>query len=369
MARRIPKLCRHKTTGIAYVTDPALRREVYLKTPGGSPARHGTPEADRAYDDWVREFLDRARPDIAPGMPGCTVNRLLDAFLAHADLYYRKRGKVTSEVGNFEAAARAVRALGLGDSPAAGFRPRDLAHLQKALAAKHLARSTVNAYCRRVVRIWRWAVAQELVRGEVLVALEAIPGLARGRTAARETAEVGPVDLAVVEACLPHLPPTAAAVVRAQLAAAMRPAEVLALRPCELDTSAEPWAYTVAPDANKTAHKGRARVVYLGPQARGVLGPWVARCHSRSSWVFPGKKPGAHYTHSALRAAIDDAVARAGVPHWHPNQLRHTQATVIRAKYGAEAAQAVLGHASMDTTEIYAERDSAVARKAAEDLG
>lgn len=370
MTRHIPKLCRHSTTGIAYVTDPALKREVYFKAPDGSPARFGTPEADRAYDQWVREFLDRAAPTVAPGMPGCTVDQLLDGFLVHADGYYRKRGSVTSEVRIFEAAARAVRDRpGLAARPANDFRPRDLVAVQKALAAQGLARRTVNAYCWRVVRIWRWGVAQELVRGEVLVALEAVPGLARGRSAARETAEVGPVDVAVVEACLPFLPDATAAVVRLLLASAMRPQEALMLRPCELDTSAEPWAYRVAAGANKTEHAGRARVVHLGPRARGVLGPWVARCYSRQSWVFPGRSPGTHYTHSGLRTALDAAIRKAGVPHWSAGQLRHTQATLIRARFGSETAQAVLGHADIKTTEIYAERDTAAARKAAEELG
>jgi integrase len=53
---------------------------------------------------------------------------------------------------------------------------------------------------------------------------------------------------------------------------------------------------------------------------------------------------------------------------WHPHQLRHNAATRIRREHGLEAAQALLGHASMDVTELYAERNlalaSAVAMKA-----
>ena len=37
--------------------------------------------------------------------------------------------------------------------------------------------------------------------------------------------------------------------------------------------------------------------------------------------------------------------------------LRHSAATEIRARFGLEAAQAVLGHAKADVTQIYAERD------------
>jgi integrase len=51
------------------------------------------------------------------------------------------------------------------------------------------------------------------------------------------------------------------------------------------------------------------------------------------------------------------------VPHWHPNQLRHTKATEIRREAGLDAARVVLGHRTPAVTEVYAELDT---RKAAE---
>jgi site-specific recombinase XerC len=49
----------------------------------------------------------------------------------------------------------------------------------------------------------------------------------------------------------------------------------------------------------------------------------------------------------------DDVV----VPNWHPHQLRHSQATEIRRHHGIDAAQEVLGHTELATTEVYAETD------------
>jgi len=43
--------------------------------------------------------------------------------------------------------------------------------------------------------------------------------------------------------------------------------------------------------------------------------------------------------------------------HWHPHQLRHTFATLVRKRFGLDAARAVLGHRSPVVTEIYAEID------------
>ena len=42
---------------------------------------------------------------------------------------------------------------------------------------------------------------------------------------------------------------------------------------------------------------------------------------------------------------------------WAPNRLRHTAGTEIRKKFGIEQAQAVLGHARLNTTQIYAEKN------------
>jgi integrase len=45
---------------------------------------------------------------------------------------------------------------------------------------------------------------------------------------------------------------------------------------------------------------------------------------------------------------------------WHPHQLRHTAATLIRREFGLEAAQVALGHSSaLITDAVYAERDMA----------
>jgi site-specific recombinase XerC len=52
-----------------------------------------------------------------------------------------------------------------------------------------------------------------------------------------------------------------------------------------------------------------------------------------------------------------ELVAWRKAHRWHPNQLRHTVATEVRARFGLEASQAVLGHAKADVTQVYAERD------------
>ena len=77
---------------------------------------------------------------------------------------------------------------------------------------------------------------------------------------------------------------------------------------------------------------------------------------------------GAYSAHAYSRA-IDRAAKLAGVPSWHPNQLRHLVGTEVRAKYGLEAAQNVLGHARADVTQVYAERDQGKAAQVAAEIG
>ena len=69
---------------------------------------------------------------------------------------------------------------------------------------------------------------------------EAVDPPAAGAAAeARETAPVLPVDDAVVDATLPHMPAVVADMVRLQRCTGMRPAEVCMIRPCDLDRTGD----------------------------------------------------------------------------------------------------------------------------------
>jgi integrase len=83
----------------------------------------------------------------------------------------------------------------------------------------------------------------------------------------------------------------------------------------------------------------------------------------------PRKAPGEKYTTDSYREAIIYACRRAGVPEWHPNQLRHSAATVLRREFGLETAKAVLGHSTLATTQVYAEADLQKAMRAMERMG
>jgi integrase len=257
-------------------------------------------------------------------------------------------------------------------------------------------RNVVNQRCRRIVRAFKWAVSEELIPESTWRALTTVRGLERGRTEAKETEPVGPVADSVVEATLPFVLPAVAAMVRLQRLTGMRPGEACGMRSCDLDTAGPVWLYR--PAVHKTAHRGKARVIALGPKAQDIVRGFltldtqaflfsprramearrVARRAARKSKVQPSqqdrrkrktkRRPGERYSSESYARCVARACQRAEVPAWHPNQLRHTHATEVRRRFGLEAAQVALGHSQADVTQVYAERDQALAVRVASEI-
>ena len=79
------------------------------------------------------------------------------------------------------------------------------------------------------------------------------------------------------------------------------------------------------------------------------------------------KRP--HYTKDTLCRSVHRACEKARVEHWTPHQLRHLVAHEVRDRAGLEAAQAILGHATLNMSEHYSANRSRVARSAVEVIG
>jgi len=85
----------------------------------------------------------------------------------------------------------------------------------------------------------------------------------------------------------------------------------------------------------------------------------------------PNRKraPKESYDRNSYARAIRRACKKAGIDPWTPNQLRHSRATMLRAEFGIEAAQLMLGHSNPDTTLVYAEAQFDKARDIAKATG
>ena len=193
------------------------------------------------------------------------------------------------------------------------------------------------------------------------------------------------------------------------------------MRPCDIKTNVtiavgtkkdiETWVYE--PDAHKTAYRGQTRRIFLGPEARSVVKPFMtrdtqaflftpeesvrqmqdARHQARKTPLSCGNKPGTNcksvrkfrprYTTTGYGQAIRHACNAAGKAtaisknewknwHWSPNQLRHAALTRIANSMATEQARVVAGHKSARTTEIYLklfDRDEREAASVMEKVG
>jgi len=411
---RPPKYRKHKATGQALVVINGQSH--YL-------GKHGTAASKEAYSRLVGEWLQGGKVASATSS-NTTVSEVMAAYVRHAKGYYRKNGKPTREYEQIVEACRKVNPL-YGRSEAVDFCPLALRAVRDSMIAADYCRGFSNKQIDRIKRMFRWAAAEELIPASIPQALSMVGGLKRGRTNARETPPVQPVDDATVEITLCHLPDVAASMVRLQRLTGMRPQEVCGMRPCDINRSTDVWTYR--PESHKTEHQGRERIITIGPKAQNILRRYLARdanmhcfrpCDSEAKRLAarglarktpencgnrtgsnrvkePKRKAGKKYSTPSYRKAIHRACDKA-FPHpelgrskqpwmsekqveelmrwqsqhrWSPNQLRHAAATEIRQNHGLEAAQAVLSHANADTTQIYAERDLGKAMDVARAMG
>jgi len=335
-------------------------------------------------------------------------------FEARRNLLQPGGGEPTSEVCYIKLAVGWLKRL-YGHTPAQDFGPLSLKALIQAMIDGNISRGCINGCAARIKRLFKWAVANEKVPPSVHQGLQAVAGLRRGRSEARETEPVTPVADAHVDAIRPHVSTPVWAMIELQRLTGMRPGEVCQMRGMDIDRGGKLWTYT--PSSHKTEHHGKSRVIYLGPQAQAIVQDFLKpdltaylfsaidgasehreiRHANRKTPLKYGNRPGTNrkrrpklkpkdsYTTASYRRAITracdmaDEIARKEadlpedaprvIPRWFPHQLRHSCATRLRKEYGIEAARVVLGHSSAAVTEIYAEIDGMKAAEIMQKVG
>lgn len=386
---QVPKYRLHKGSGQALVTING--HDYYL-------GKHGTPESRRRYQQLVAEYLSRGGLDVPRPNGTYTVADLAAAYLVHAAAWYVKGGQPTAQL------ERVQRSVGVavelyGPTQAERFGPLALKAVRQRMVAAGWTRIHVNHCAACVVRMFKWAVSEELLPPSVHEGLRTVPGLTKGRTAAREGRRVVPVPEGDVEPVLACCSPVVRDMARLQLLTGARPGEICAMRPVDVDRSGKVWLYR--PESHKTEHHGYARVIFLGPRGQAVLAPYLDRatdayCFSpREAMERSGgrvsrlnrRAVGDHYDSKTFGHAIRAACLRynrdcdrleAGasekghvltlrrIEPWAAHRLRHSSATLLVEQFGWEVARIVLGHRTVATTRIYAEDDL---KKAAEAMG
>jgi len=270
--RRVPSLRFHKASGQNYVV--LNGKAIYCGRPGD-------PGTTQRYHQAIGEWLAAGRQ--LPADPTTlTVKELLARFWTHAEQYYRTLtdGRI-KELEQYRLALRPLKEL-YADTPAADFGPRALKAVRLKMVDMGWCRPYVNKQVNRIRHVFKWAVGDEIVPGSVLYALQAVPGLRRGRSDAYEPEAVKPAPMEMVEAIEPFVSRQVWAMIQLQLYTAARAGEIAQMRPCDIDREEQDltagtrvWVYH--PEHHKTAWHGHKRSIYIGPRAQQVLAPFLLR--------------------------------------------------------------------------------------------
>jgi integrase len=400
----------HRARNCAVVT---IHGQNHYLGPYGSPESH--EQYARLIAEWKAGIQGNGKSSVGP-VPeeSRPVNELILGYWQFAKTHYRKDGQPTRALEGIREALRPLRGL-YGGTPASDFGPKKLKVLRHYMVEKGLSRGVVNKRISQIKRMFKWAVAEELIPPSVYHGLQAVAGLAFGRSAARETEPIRPVPDLYVAAVLPFLSPHVAAMVKVQRLTGMRAGELVLMRPCDIDTTGDIWIYE--PLDHKNRWRGHRKQIPLGPEAQRLLQPFLDRDpqaflfspqeserwrlehrppykgRQRKTPIYPSelkrraklkdarrrhrqpKRPKRErYDTNSYRRAINYGLLQAKkagfvLPHWHPHQLRHNRGTEVRRKYGIEAAQVALGHARADVTQVYAEKNLEQAREIAREMG
>jgi len=330
LTRRVPKYRLHKPSGQAVVS--LNGREFYL-------GRYGSPESKAEYERLISEWqlAGQQHPEaVASQTGGPTIDQVIEAYLEHVKVYYRKHGEPTSSQQHIRDALIPLHEM-YGTTPTAEFGPLALKALRQQLIDEgRWSRTTINKQVGIIKRMFKWGVENELVSPHIYQALQAIAGLKRGRTEARETAPVKPVPEQHVDYVLQHVPPPVRAMIELQRLTGMRPGEVVIMRGCDLDTTGKLWTYI--PATHKTEHHDQGRVIYLGPKAQEILGGWLKP--DLQAFLFsPAEAEQARNANrrAERRTPMTPSQAKRGKKSHRsrPPQDRYTQATYRRAIHRA----------------------------------
>lgn len=348
--------------------------------------RYGSPESRQKYARVIASIASDGRPpdDCLPADAAVlTIEELSDSYREWAAGHYQDDGIPTKRYMAIDRVLTLLCSL-YGDVPASSFGPRELTTFRASLVQRDSDgrtrnRRTINDFVLIVVGMYRWATEQGRVGADVWHALTAVAPLKAGRSEAAEPKRVSPVNIADVAATCGLLPRTLASLVWVQLLTGMRSGEAVSMRVGDIDRSGAAWIYR--PAKHKTQHKGKVREIAIPTRAQVLIQHFIDEAAiDGNEYIFAPERAQQErgrrrarrgslrecYDSCSYARAIKRAARDAGVPHWHPHQLRHTFATAAKSEAGWEAARVLLGHSSAATTEIYVEEDRRIAMMSAD---
>ena len=255
------------------------------------------------------------------------------------------------------------------------FGPDQLRKVQKALIdheyvhgkkTKHYTRRGINDTVNYIKAIWKWGLGRQLVKIENVQSFEEVKPLSMGQDNVHENGKRKRVTEEEFNSVVEVVSSVIGDMLKLVWYTAMRPYEVCDMKPSDiLKDDSDCWIYIPGRDESpfgnhKTTRFERVRVIPMTKESQKILKPRL-RGLDPTEYVFKpaeatkiiNKKIRDKYDHNSFCRAVKRGCKRADVAVFVPYDLRRTTATGTRAILGKEAAKVLLGHAKMDTTDIY----------------
>ena len=169
--RHVPKYRHYRPKDLAVVRIDG--RDHYL-------GKYDSPESWEKYYRLLAEHAIKGSvtPTVKeasqPGSVAQTINELILVYWNHARGYYVKDGEPTTEVGMIKLAVRPLHQL-YGETAAQDFGPLALKAVRQEFIKGDLCRNEVNRRVRLILRMFKWAVSNEMVPPSVHEGLKVSP--------------------------------------------------------------------------------------------------------------------------------------------------------------------------------------------------
>ena len=236
--------------------------------------------------------------------PGPSVGELCLVFLRHAQTHYLKDGKPTSEIHIVKSVMTPLNDL-YGMLPAKDFGPLALKAVRAKMIESGWCRTVINNSMSRIRRIFKHAIANELIDSTVLDRLKCVAPLLAGRTEAHDNAPRTAVSPQDIEAIRKAVTAIARDLIDVQRLVGARSGELLKLTSGMLNRTGDVWFAELSD--HKTRHHGQSRTLHFGPQAQSILTRYLSADPNKKLFKMTG---------AAYRRAITRACERLGIERW-----------------------------------------------------
>ncbi len=377
---RIPKLLAH-ARGYFFVriTGPDGKRRDHI-------LGRDRANTEFQYNQFVAERCKgRINPQVQSQPIRSRVNLSIDELVGQYLETIRDQYEPTDSFRDYKKVGELLSRL-YGNLPTTAFLIPHFQRLIRTMISSGFALRTINVRIGFVKHFFKYALDCEAITAEQFFKIKSVPRLRRGDNRVKPERIVPPVEVDVVNRTIPYFSPMIADMVTVQLHSGMRAGELCRMNWSEIDRSGGIWMYR--PAKHKTASKGKTRAIPLGTVCRGVLSHYT---ESAGDYVFNPQdierrasavcKPRAtnlktcydteRYTRE-IRRGVNAAISAGAIAtdeRWTSHQLRHRAGTDARAMFGIDAAQLLLGHSDVRTTERYAIPDESKMMEYAEKLG